>query len=76
MRAPELSLAGNGEPSLDHCTVRVSLYIMPSCSINEQSTLRVRPAVTSPLKGFILTTGAEGTAGKKCIPTVIIEFFD
>ena len=75
IRAPELSPAGSGVPSLVHSVVRVSLlYIMPSCSINEQSTLRVRLAVMSPLKGFILTPGAEGTVGKKCISIVISAF--
>jgi hypothetical protein len=75
MRAPELSPAGSGAPSLVHAVVRVSsLQIMPSCSINEQITLRVCPAVTSSLKGFILTTGAEGTVGKKYIKIVTIAF--
>ena len=66
MRGPRLSSLGSGVPSLVHSVVRVtSLYIMPSCGISEQTTLRVSPADITLLKGFILKAGAEGTAGRK-----------
>ena len=66
MSGPRLSPLGNGIPSLVHNVVRVSLlYIMPSCGISEQTTLRASPADITLLKGFILKTGAEGTTGRK-----------
>ena len=37
---------------------------MPSCGITEQFTVRDSPADATLLKGFILTTGGEGTAMK------------
>ena len=67
MRPLKLSPLGNGMSSLVQVVVRVSLlYIIPSCSINEQVTQRVCPANATVLKGLILATGAEGTAGRKC----------
>ena len=66
MKPLKLSPLGNGVPSLVQVVVRVLLlYIMPFCSISEQITLRVCPANATPLKGFILTIGTEGTAAHK-----------
>ena len=65
MREPMLSSLGSGVPSLVQVTVRVLLLLMPSCSIDEQNTLRICPANATLLKGSIPTTGAEGTVRKK-----------
>ena len=66
MMGPKLSLLGNGvPPSPVHINVRVVLlYIIPICGITEQITVRATPANAEVLKGFILTTGGEGTATK------------
>ena len=68
MMGPKLSPLGNGvPPSPVHITVRVLLlYIIPFCGITEQITVRDSPAnaTVTLLKGFILTTGGEGTAMK------------
>ena len=66
MREPMLSPIGNDVPSLVQVTVRVLLLLMPSCSVDEQNTLRICPANVTLLKGSILTTGVEGTVERKC----------
>ena len=53
--------------SLVQVTARLLLYIMPSCGITEQSTLRDTPANATLLKGSIFTAGGEGTEVKRQI---------